>query len=353
MTQFFPHWLHLYIKKIKLRNSRMPGFIFSFIVPRFLKAIVAIPLILFLLFYYRIKKINTVIYRPDSRHLKFFINKKNILIIGNTSDFVWAWKNKMNFVFFYPFYISSHLGISILWKIFLYKIIPKRLIVWSDYGLDQFIALYYCKQLGITSWCFQHGLMPSQNNNDLDGISADINIVASLQQLKIFRKSDYLGKLIVNSNLFKINTNHNFISRKKNWISGGVNIIFVGAGYIYNEEYEKNIVLLILQIKKLLEPSYNLIYRPHPRDKTILKKLNSLKIDCISTYKTSFENPQNFIYIGVKSTYLLEAQNANCISFLILDKSFPKFFEPNEIRFEIPLIDIKLLKMHLDKLRYS
>lgn len=334
--------LKLYLVKITNREKRLPGFAFNFCIKRFFKALLllpTVPLILKLLF---MGKYKTIIYRPDKRHLDFFSSYRNILIIGDSADRKWASRHKVDFLYFYPIYSLTNIGLVSVWDFIFYQFNSKRIVINSDFGLDQFLALSSAKSLNMKSWCIQHGLFPAENNQDLDGYDADINVVTSTHQLDILKNAKYTGEIKVCNQLFTIpllqfsDINKNIES----WDNNHRPIIFVGAGYTFNNELESEIFHCLQTISNSLKNKYSLVYRPHPRDNKIIDKARSIGYASLSNYESSYLNPNNLVFIGVKSTFMLEAQNAGKLVFLISSDRFPKYFNEGEITREVKLDEL-------------
>lgn len=346
MIFFSSFWVFRYAAKMSRRGTRLPGFPFKFLAPSFLKAIITLPTIPFffcsLIFF---RKNRTIIYRPDYRHLDILSNLKNILVIGDFADRSWAKKNGYDFIFFHPFYSLSFFGLGFCWRLAFIRIRPKRILFSTDYGLDQYLSIEIARRLHIYSWCFQHGLFPSQNNNDLDGSDCDINFVSSKFQSDILKRSGYIGKVQICDQLF-FNEN-SAIDSKISWESNGRPVIFVGCGYSFNPDLELKIVDLLNNLKNILEPRCKIIYRPHPRDKNILKKIEAIGVPCEFSKATSFLNKQNFVFIGIKSTFLYEAQNAGRKVFLLVSDDFPKYFDRGEIALEINTNNLNLILVEI------
>lgn len=321
---------------------RWPGFAIKFLLPRFLRAIFLLPTVFFflnsLIF---IGKHKTIIYRPDKRHHNLLDNLKDVIVIGDLVDRSWAQKRGYSFRFFYPFYIYSHLGLNFYWKLIIDKACPKHILFWGDYGLDQFLSILIARQQRVLCWCFQHGLFPYQNNNDLDGFDCDINVVASKYQSNILKASGYNGKIKICDHLFSYA--NNVSASKDAWVKSGCPIIFVGPGYSHAPKLELKILDLLGNLKNLLEPNYQLIYRSHPRDNEILKKIKSLGISCANNTTTSFHDEKNIVFIGIKSTFLFEAQKAGKKVFLLVGDNFPRYFESGEISTEINITKLSSL----------
>lgn len=338
-----------YKKKLACRNSRMPGFVRKFILTRLIKSLFLLITFPSLICLIRLRSVDTILYRPDNRHLKLFEGKNNILVIGSRKDARWAADNKLSFCYFHPFYAFSNLGFSFLWTLIFHLVKPKRIVVWTDYGLDQFLAIFRARCSGVRVWCYQHGLFPSNNCGDLDGMDADINVVSSVHQANILRRSGFFGGVRICDQLF---SNVLGVTKKTNdgWIASGRPVIFVGPGFSHDPIAERHLLSLLKDLKKILGCGYTLIYRPHPRDKSIFDKLKSFGIPYVSDETTFYTNPSARVFIGVKSTLLLESQNVGDLVILLTSKRFPKYFESGEIFHEIDADDLGQILYFLTEL---
>lgn len=306
----------------------MPGFARKFVISRLVKSILLVPIFPSLFFVLRLRRVNTILYRPDARHLQLFEKKRSLLVIGTAKDADWAKEKNFDFFYFHPFYALANLGFSFCWKLLFYVTKPKRVLIWTDYGLDQFLANSCAKRLNIKVWCYQHGLFPSSNHGDLDGMDVDLNVVSSPYQAKIMKAAGFLGNIKVCTSLF---ANSGGEQSRSDWIDKGRPVIFVGPGFSHDQMVEDNLIVLMEKLKKLLGQEYSLVYRPHPRDRSIFHKLNKLGVPSISDETTYFSNSSALVYIGVKSTLLIEAQNAGRLVILLTSEKFPKYFESGEI----------------------
>jgi len=343
MNVFNPDWFLKYKEKLILRNYRIQNFIPRFILLRLLKSIVLIPLLPLLIIVFLKKSKKTIIYRPDIRHRNNLNSLKDALVIGALSDMKWAKENNYSFFPFYPIYTLSNFGFTFAWRFVFNFIMPKRILVWTDYGLDQYLATHTAKKLKIRSWCIQHGLFPSDNNKDLDGLDAEINVVSSIYQRNILEKAGFEGKTVIFDKLFIYEADGIPPVKHIDWIDAGKPIVFVGAGYTHNNNLEMKVLLLLEELKSSLGNQFKIIYRPHPRDAEIKNQVNKLKIKISAGPDSSFENPTNYVFLGIKSTFLVEAQNANRLVILLKGPDFPKYFENGEIKNELDCKNIKKL----------
>lgn len=291
-------------------------------------SLILLPGILFL------PKCKTLIYRPDRRHRTHLDCLEGVvLVIGTVSDWRWARRQGYHFYHFAPLYTASNFLLSIVWDCFFSRTAAKRAFVWTDYGLDQYMLLQ--AKSGTKVYCVQHGLFPATNNSDLDGMDADVNIVVSQYQKTILRRAGYPRRILIFEPLFRHGTDKNSGEWLNEWKCNGSKVIFVGAGYNHNPDYEDNLVSLIQALRDTISNSFSLVYRPHPRDRAILEKLKKLDIKVEHGEGSSINQNMNLVFVGVKSTYLLEAQMMGKLSILIQGEHFPRYFEPGEIKYEI------------------
>jgi hypothetical protein len=339
-------WLGTYRKKISRRNLRIKGFGFRFFIPRYLKSLLLLPSVAGLLSILFLGKHRTILYRPDARHLHLFQDWSKVLVIGSYSDARWANKQGYDFFHFSPIYTACNFGFS-PWRLLLRVTGAKRVFVATDYGLDQYLAIFASAETKLKVWCVQHGLFPASNNQDLDGLDAHVNIVASIFQEKILRQAGYKGKIIVEQRLFQRNSASQQFDGLLQWNANGRKVVFVGAGYNHDPAAEERIFDLILKLKESL-PACILVYRPHPRDSAILKKLATIGLQIERDEASAIEGDKNLVFIGIKSTYLLEAQNFGKCAILVTGESIARYFEPGEIAFEISDRELPLLIPRLE-----
>ncbi len=328
-------WLSAYREKLSRRDERVANFSRRFLVSRAFKTLVLFPTLPILLMLFVFKPRATILYRPDPRHVQLMDGLSSVLVIGRWSDRVWTRQYGYAFFPFYPIYVLCNLGCSVVWTWLIKKIEPKRILVWTDYGLDQYLAIMVSNHYKVKVWCLQHGLFPFQNNKDLDGLDAHVNVVCSIFQKDILRRAGFVGKVILCEELFGDRTKQTTKEDVEAWEQSNNPIVFVGAGYSHDDDAESRIVRLMVELSMVVAGKYKLIYRPHPRDHMILKKLELANISCISGTESAYESKGNLVFVGVKSTYLLEAQNAGRIVILITGAEFPRYFESGEIRREI------------------
>ncbi len=172
---------------------------------------------------------------------------------------------------------------------------------------------------------------------------ADVNVVSSAHQRDILLASRYGGKIVVYDGVFGDRILGLSLNSMKSWSDSGKKVIFVGAGYIHDTRLEDAVVRLVKVLKQSLGRGYTLIYRPHPRDSGIKAKLRDAGVAVVPGNGSAIDNDETFVYVGIKSTYLLEAQSAGKLVFLIRGDEFPKYFHQGEIRNELPAGRLSML----------
>ncbi len=282
-----------------------------------------------------LNRCRTILYRPNPRNLARLSGLHNVLVIGGRSEREWARKNGFGFVPFYPIYALSNFGVGFAWRLIYSHVRPARLLVWTDYGLEHYIGIQLASRYGVSTWCIQHGLFPAENNSDLDGMHADVNVVSSVYQRDILLASRYGGKVVVCDGVFGDRILGLSPNSMKSWSDSGKKVVFVGPGYTHDTRLEDSVLRLVKVIRQELGCGYTLIYRPHPRDSGIKAKLCDAGVAVVPGHGSAIENDETLVYVGIKSTYLLEAQSAGKLVFLIRGDEFPKYFHPGEIRNEL------------------
>jgi hypothetical protein len=295
-----------------------------------------------------VRRCDSILYRPNPRNCSKLANLRNVLVIGGKSDRAWAKNCGFYYYPFYPVYALSNFGSGLAWRLIYLSVRPRRLLIWTDYGLDHYLGIRIGKLYKVKTWCVQHGLFPLENNSDLDGMDADINVVSSPYQKKIIKSTGYRGKVCVLDGIFGTQVESASPECFKKWHDSGKKVVFVGAGYTHDPIIENAIVGLIETIRDSLDDSFDLIYRPHPRDASIKSKLQNINIQVVSGNDSELENDSNLVFVGIKSTYLIEAQNAGKLVFLIVGGGFPKYFGDGEIHCEIDVADLNVLGKYID-----
>lgn len=336
-----------YFHKLSRRNKRIQGFTVKFLTPRFLKSLLLLITLPYLICTPFTRQCKTILYRPNPRNYSKLSELRNVLVVGGKRDKAWAKKCGFVYLPFYPIYALSNFGLGLAWRLIYLAVRPRRLLIWTDYGLDHYIGIRLANRFKIKTWCVQHGLFPIENNSDLDGMDADVNVVSSLHQKKIIQATGYMGRVCVLDGIFGDREGRISPETLKKWNDSGKKIVFVGAGYTHAPMLENNIVGLVEKIRNTLDNSYSLIYRPHPRDANIKSKLQNFNIPVVSGDDSAFQNDSNVIFIGIKSTYLIEAQNAGKLVFLIVGGGFPKYFDVGEIHHEIDVASLNMLDTYI------
>lgn len=319
------------------RNSRIPGFIARFYIPRFLKAIFTIPYQIIFIFYSLPLKFKYIVYRPNLKSIEFIkkLDSKLTLIICRFEESNVYKELGFSTCCLIPFYGSLNLGIKLFFKKLLINAQPTRIFLNSDFGFDEINIILICNHLRIKTTCIQHGLFPASNNFDLDGSFCDSNILHSTLQEKILRDAGYLGYIHVRSDITSCFPKGNL----SQWKRKGKPIIFVGPGYIHDALLQNQLIALLKDLAAF-NSSSNLIYRPHPRETGNYKLVSAAGYKVDKSHESSLEKEENLVYVGVKSTLLLEAQRSGRIAILIDDSRFPKYFNDGEINFTIKVSDI-------------
>jgi hypothetical protein len=330
-----------YIVKIANRNQRMNIFNARFFITRIVKSFFLLPsAVVFLIQIINLRNFSTVIYRPSAKLPISFYKHENTLVINGFLDVRNCRSENVQYIYFHSIYAFSNFGLDHLWRYLLNRNAVKRLILMTDYGQDHFLGLCVAQNLNKRVWCVQHGLFPFINNKDLDGLDADINLVSSESQKRILRGSGYEKKIIIENSLF--GGNNGKIERSKNF-----RLVFVGCGYNYTPDYEEVVLRLLEKLLLSLESKINLIYRPHSRDSAILKKIISIGIPIEIGWASDYKNPENRFFIGVKSTYMIEAQNSGALVFLLNADDLPKYFTKGDISVEIKEININQINSYI------
>ena len=185
---------------------------------------------------------------------------------------------------------------------------------------------FHSKKYDFYLWCFQHGLFPADHTGVLDGDVSSINVVNNNMQKTILKKTGYKGRIISSPNFF-----HKYDRPViAEWIKHNKPIIFVGPGYIENEDFKNKTDVILTNIRRILPSEYRLLYRPHPRE-DVRKHSNVVRELLVKDHETSINSQSTMIYIGIKSTLLYEAQQSGRLSILIEDTDLPKYFEDGEI----------------------
>lgn len=318
--------INIYLERIEKQSLRMPYFYKKFHYPRIAKSIILLP---FAIIYYLLLpnlKDRTIVYRPKKNERKEILKWNNVLLMGGYDDFLFAKKNAISFCPFFIFYSLLNLKLIYLIERIISLKVPKRIVVFSDMGLDSVAFSFFSKKYDFRLWCFQHGLFPADHRGVLDGNISSINVVNSNSQKNILKDSGYKGKIISSKNFFHL-YDPPLVSE---WVKNNKPVVFIGPGYIENLDLKNKIDSILKNIRHELPSEYTLLYRPHPREesrnfsnivKELVAKDEDTDINCQST----------MIYIGIKSTLLYEAQQSQRLSILIEDADLPKYFKDGEI----------------------
>jgi len=326
-----------YREKVALRDSRVHGFAKRFTIRRILYFIFLLPLVLLYPFF-RIKTYNSVGYLLHKNHKKILNSiHQDILFIEvpNKKNFL-----SINSFYFSIFFLLSHMPFLSISKRIIELINPRNVFLSTDYGLDFYFFASNPHKQKYKSVCLQHGLFPLVNSCDLDGLDCDEMVVISETQKIILEKTGYKGSININKDLIK---KYPLANRDSLQDISESSIIFIGPGYSHNRVLRKRTLEILKEIKLHASDKHILYFRPHPRDDYSEKEIIDTGFIYDNSSKTMLSNPHNLVYVGIKSTMLLEAQFANRISLLILDDIVPRYFFEGEIDIEIHSNDLKNL----------
>lgn len=315
-----------YFNRIKRKSMIMPYFYRKFHYPRLVKSIILFPIAFI---YYLVApniKDRTIVYRPQKKDRQAVLKWKNVLLMGNYNDFIFAQKNGIPFYHFLTFYSLLNMKcFNLIERLFNFNS-PRRIVVFTDIGLDTVAFSYFSTKYGFNLWCFQHGLFPAENTGVLDGDASSINVVNNNLQKTILKETGYMGRIISSPNFFH-KYDRPVISE---WIKHNKPIIFIGPGYIENVDLKNKIDKILTSIRNILPSEYRLLYRPHPREN--FGNHSNIVRDLLGKDKeTSIDSKSTMIYIGIKSTLLYEAQQSGRLSILIEDPDLPKYFKEGDI----------------------
>lgn len=317
---------NIYSNRIKRKALKMPYFYRKFHYPRLVKSIIVLPVsLLFFLLKPNLED-RTIVYRPKKNERKALLRWKNVVLMGGYDDFLFAKKNGVSFYPFFIFYSLLNLKFFyLIERVFSFNV-PKRVIVFTDMGLDSVAFSFFSKKYGFYLWCFQHGLFPSDHRGVLEGDLSSINIVNSASQKHILANTGYKGKIISSPSFFH-RYDQPLISE---WLKHNKPVVFIGPGYIEDLHLKNKIDIILTSIHRALPNDYTLLYRPHPREEA-RNYSNLVKRFVAKDEDTSINCQSTMIYIGIKSTLLYEAQQSQRLSILIEDADLPKYFEDGEI----------------------
>lgn len=288
------------------RETRIPGFMKNYVYSEYWKSILRILLI----------KNNNLITSEYKNVLFLNIDKKTYSYLNNIREYdsnkAKKWNTQKKNIFnLFAIYFPN------LLKPFLKKY--EKVIFSTDINIANHNILkeLHSRKLKV---CVQHGYFPVSHAGDLDGLNADIYIVRSEAQKKILLDEGFSGKFLIK----KVNSK-NFTDN--DLITG---LVIVGPGFRHNSEAEN----VIFEIARLAKNNFSktIFFRPHPRCSNSLKnKILSLGIKIDKSNLTDVDCPNRNIFIGIKSTMLLDAQEIGHKSILVEHPSAPKFFPPGEI----------------------
>lgn len=168
--------------------------------------------------------------------------------------------------------------------------------------------------------CIQHGYFPASHLGDIDGLNSHIYIVRSQSQANLISSVGYDGKF-------------EFLEKKEPKIFESKKIdkiIFLGPGFGHNDIYEETLFKIIKDFDSNVKLAMS--YRPHRRcSSNLLNKLKNINIEIDSSDSTIINSSKRRIFVGVKSTMLIDAQEFGHISVLIRSSALPEYFPKGEI----------------------
>lgn len=205
----------------------------------------------------------------------------------------------------------------ILIKKWLLYINVKEIYVNTDYVLTNWRLIRAANLLNLTTTCIQHGLIPADNNSDIDGLSCNRHILYSEIEKQKLLRAQFLGEIFIFEKKFNID-----VSNLKKGCS-----IFIGPGFSHLPDAEQYLFEILSMIKNELD-----YYRPHPRcSQTLIKRIESLGIEINADEKSDFICNELRTFWGVKSTMMLDAQAVGHRVVQIKDERLPQYFFGSEI----------------------
>ncbi|MDB9696532.1 hypothetical protein OAA80_00885 [Amylibacter sp.] len=256
------------------------------------------------------------IYNFDSRSFQTLLLH---LEIDKSDVLCWS-KTKKNFFSIICIYFPSLIGHFT--KGF------NKLCITTDIQLANYNLVKKFKNVGQVL-CVQHGYFQVSNFGDIDGLNSDLYVVRNAQQKNLIQEAGYLGDVNIFNPIKKIE----FETEDLN------NIIFIGPGFSHVSEYEDEIFHILSYLMSTV--NFKMSYRPHKRcSKELLFKLSSAGICIDSSEITSLSTSSRRIFLGVKSTMLLDAQEMGHSVILIRSSILPQYFPHGVIKNEILIEDI-------------
>jgi hypothetical protein len=208
--------------------------------------------------------------------------------------------------------------------------------------LKNFDEIYFSTDISIANYnilkrskrrtkkiCIQHGYFPKSHRFDIDGLNSDTYIVRSKSQANILLEAGYTGEIFTRK----------FKEKKFNdsQMIGG--IVIVGPGFSHDRKLEYPVI----ELCKMLQ-NYNklpIVYRPHPRcSNYLLTKLKSLNLRIDDSTKSHSNTDIRTLFIGYKSTMLIDAQDIGHKVILIRHPDIPEYFPSGEISIDVFLDSI-------------
>jgi len=236
------------------------------------------------------------------------------LEIDESDILIWSTTKKNFFTFF-----------CIYFPCFIFYFINefKELYITTDIQLANYKLIEKFRDFGEV-FCVQHGYFPVSNVGDVDGLNSDVYIVRDKQQASLIRLAGFNGKI----NIFNPIRKNKFLNKDFK------TLVFIGPGFSHTDKYENEILQILKSLKTVV--NLNILYRPHRRcSKQLLINIKNVGVPIDNSELTSLKSDYCRIFIGVKSTMLLDAQEMGHKVILIISEILPKYFTKSIIKNEI------------------
>lgn len=321
--------MHFELKKLLvLKEKNMPGHTLKYVYAELWKVIARLLL----------NKDNNLITVQFKDVFIFNLDKRSFetlllyLKIARSDLLIWSSTKKNIFTFlciYMPFLI----------RYFIKKF--NNLYITTDIQLANYNLIKIFKNSGKV-FCVQHGYFPISNKGDIDGLNSDVYITRNKQQGNLIREAGYSGEIAIFNPLNNINFREKDLS----------NLIFIGPGFSHTPRYEDELLKILMALSELKNYSWN--YRPHKRcSKDLLTKINNCDIRVDSSEMTSLNDGTQRIFLGVKSTMLLDAQEIGHNAVLIHSENLPRYFPTGVIKYEVKANNIDNLSIILKNITRS
>lgn len=212
------------------------------------------------------------------------------------------------------------------WLYTLYKVKGARVFVHSDALPFARAFVLQARERGMKTICVQHGIFHSNSGiKNFDGYLCDLNIVRSHQDGELISSGNRATELCVEPDFF-LTVAQEFQPRGFKPV-----VTLVGEGwhvvdYRFSKRYMNEFHRLEEELQKL---GCNVFYRPHPSERSFVKKLGFHQLD-LADLSTSIATTD--LYVGYSSTLLVEAAAAGCTA---AQMSVDGVFNPDLNRGEI------------------